>query len=30
MVFEQIATGGCRSYLVGCADACAAVLMIQN
>ncbi|HEY2683205.1 MAG TPA: MBL fold metallo-hydrolase [Steroidobacteraceae bacterium] len=27
MVFEQIATGGCRSYLVGCADTCAAVLI---
>ncbi len=27
MVFEQIATGGCRSYLVGCADSCAAVLI---
>jgi glyoxylase-like metal-dependent hydrolase (beta-lactamase superfamily II)/rhodanese-related sulfurtransferase len=27
MVFEQIATGGCRSYLIGCADTCAAVLI---
>ncbi len=27
MVFEQIATGGCRSYLVGCADTCAAVVI---
>jgi glyoxylase-like metal-dependent hydrolase (beta-lactamase superfamily II)/rhodanese-related sulfurtransferase len=27
MIFEQIATGGCRSYLVGCADACAATLI---
>jgi glyoxylase-like metal-dependent hydrolase (beta-lactamase superfamily II)/rhodanese-related sulfurtransferase len=27
MVFEQIATGGCRSYLVGCADTCAAVII---
>ena len=27
MVFEQIATGGCRSYLVGCADTCAAALI---
>ncbi len=27
MVFEQIATGGCQSYLVGCADTCAAVLI---
>ncbi|MDX2167431.1 MAG: MBL fold metallo-hydrolase [Deltaproteobacteria bacterium] len=27
MIFEQIATGGCRSYLVGCADTCAAALI---
>jgi glyoxylase-like metal-dependent hydrolase (beta-lactamase superfamily II)/rhodanese-related sulfurtransferase len=27
MVFEQIASGGCRSYLVGCADTCAAALI---
>ena len=27
MIFEQIATGGCQSYLVGCADACAAVVI---
>ncbi len=27
MIFEQITTGGCRSYLVGCADARAAVLI---
>jgi len=27
MVFEQIASGGCRSYLIGCADTCAAVLI---
>lgn len=27
MLFEQIATGGCRSYLVGCPDTCAAVLI---
>src|SRR5690348_292622 len=27
MVFEQIASGGCRSYLIGCADTCAAVLV---
>ena len=27
MVFEQIATGGCRSYLVGCGDTCAAVVI---
>lgn len=27
MIFEQIATGGCQSYLVGCANACAAALI---
>jgi len=27
MTFEQIATGGCQSYLVGCADTCAAALI---
>src|SRR5579872_950466 len=27
MIFEQIATGGCQSYLVGCADTRAAVLI---
>ena len=27
MVFEQIATGGCQSYLVGCADTCAGALI---
>ena len=27
MIFEQIATGGCQSYLVGCADSCATVLI---
>ncbi|MFN0315259.1 MAG: MBL fold metallo-hydrolase [Burkholderiales bacterium] len=27
MVFEQIATGGCQSYLIGCADTCAAALI---
>jgi len=27
MVFEQIATSGCRSYLIGCAETCAAVLI---
>lgn len=27
MIFHQIATGGCQSYLVGCADQCAAVLI---
>ena len=27
MIFEQIATGGCQSYLVGCPAACTAVLI---
>ncbi|HEY5347147.1 MAG TPA: MBL fold metallo-hydrolase [Rhizomicrobium sp.] len=27
MIFEQIATGGCQSYLLGCADSCAGVLI---
>jgi|SRR5882672_1814753 len=27
MMFEQIATGGCQSYLVGCAETCAAALI---
>jgi glyoxylase-like metal-dependent hydrolase (beta-lactamase superfamily II)/rhodanese-related sulfurtransferase len=27
MIFEQIATGGCQSYLVGCADTCQAALI---
>jgi glyoxylase-like metal-dependent hydrolase (beta-lactamase superfamily II) len=27
VVFEQIATGGCQSYLVGCSDTCAAALI---
>jgi glyoxylase-like metal-dependent hydrolase (beta-lactamase superfamily II)/rhodanese-related sulfurtransferase len=27
MIFEQIATGGCQSYLLGCADSRAAVLI---
>ncbi len=27
MVFEQIATGGCQSYLLGCPESCAAVLI---
>ena len=27
MLFEQIATGGCQSYLVGCEATCAAVLI---
>ena len=27
MIFHQIATGGCQSYLLGCAGTCAAVLV---
>ena len=27
MIFEQIATGGCQSYLVGCSDTCAAAVI---
>lgn len=27
MIFEQIATGGCQSYLIGCAQTCAAALI---
>ncbi|MGR4870578.1 MBL fold metallo-hydrolase [Variovorax sp. LARHSF232] len=27
MIFEQIATGGCQSYLVGCSATCAAALI---
>jgi glyoxylase-like metal-dependent hydrolase (beta-lactamase superfamily II) len=27
MIFEQIVTGGCLSYLVGCAETCAAALI---
>jgi glyoxylase-like metal-dependent hydrolase (beta-lactamase superfamily II)/rhodanese-related sulfurtransferase len=27
MLFEQIASGGCRSYLIGCAESCAAALI---
>ncbi len=27
MIFEQIATGGCQSYLIGCPDTCAAALI---
>jgi glyoxylase-like metal-dependent hydrolase (beta-lactamase superfamily II)/rhodanese-related sulfurtransferase len=27
MIFEAISSGGCRSYLVGCEDSCAAVLI---
>jgi glyoxylase-like metal-dependent hydrolase (beta-lactamase superfamily II) len=27
MIFHQIATGGCQSYLLGCAGSCAAVLI---
>ena len=27
MIFETVATGGCRSYVIGCADSCAAALI---
>lgn len=27
MIFEQFSTGGCQSYLVGCADSCVAALI---
>jgi glyoxylase-like metal-dependent hydrolase (beta-lactamase superfamily II) len=27
MIFEQVATNGCQSYLIGCADACVAALV---
>ena len=27
MIFEQIASGGCRSYLIGCGETCAAALI---
>jgi glyoxylase-like metal-dependent hydrolase (beta-lactamase superfamily II)/rhodanese-related sulfurtransferase len=27
MIFDTVSTGGCRSYLVGCEDSCAAVLI---
>jgi glyoxylase-like metal-dependent hydrolase (beta-lactamase superfamily II) len=27
MIFEQISTGGCQSYLIGCPDTCAAALV---
>ncbi len=27
MIFEQVATGGCRSYLIGCGQTCAAALI---
>lgn len=27
MLFEQVATGGCQSYLVGCAETCAAAVI---
>ena len=30
MIFEQIATGGCQSYLVGCADTRIAALIDGN
>src|SRR5664279_6658466 len=27
MIFEAVATGGCRSYVVGCEETCAAALI---
>lgn len=27
MIFEQLSAGGCRSYLIGCAESCAAALI---
>ncbi|HEY1929869.1 MAG TPA: MBL fold metallo-hydrolase [Caulobacteraceae bacterium] len=27
MIFEQVATGGCRSYLIGCAESCLGALI---
>jgi len=27
VIFEQVETGGCRSYLIGCADTCVAALI---
>lgn len=27
MIFEQLAVGGCQSYVVGCAETCAGVLI---
>lgn len=27
MIFEQVATGGCQSYLIGCGDTCAAAVI---
>ena len=27
MIFEQVATGGCQSYLLGCADTCAGAVI---
>ena len=27
MIFEQMTSGGCQSYLVGCAETCTAVLI---
>lgn len=27
MIFEQVANGGCQSYLIGCAETCAAALI---
>ena len=30
MIFEQIATGGCQSYLIGCSETSGAALIISR
>ena len=30
MIFETVSTGGCRSYLIGCGETCAAALIDPN
>ena len=30
MIFEQIATGGCQSYLIGCGESHSAILIDPN
>ena len=27
MIFERLSAGGCQSYLIGCSDSCAAVII---
>jgi 3-mercaptopyruvate sulfurtransferase SseA len=29
MIFEAVASGGCRSYLIGCEETCAAATLRQ-